>query len=342
MANITPATTACIRKIRATLPVEAFQPAPHRLWHLLLHGTLILAGYLAIRVWPATAWLAAILIGHSLACLAFVAHEISHNAVIRRRPIKYALEFAALGINMVPPTMWNRLHNDAHHGHANTPDDPDRPFVVDEHSPLTGWYAALFYPARESWAANGLVLAHFVAYIFRNIASVFYVGRSKPTVCTRKADYRPAEQRIIAVELVVIGIAQYGVWRLVGGSWVNYAWASPAALVVASAVIMMYVFTNHFLNPISHEHDPLSGTTSVRVPRAFDWLHSNFSFHTEHHLFPSLNSDYYPAVSEALKELAPGDYKQLPINEAWRQLWRQPRFRSVQSPARPPACPPER
>ena len=92
---------------------------------------------------------------------------------------------------------------------------------------------------------------------------------------------------------------------------------------------MAYVFTNHFLNPISHEHDPLSGTTSVRVPRFFDRLHSHFSFHTEHHLFPALNSDYYPLVSDALKTEAPHAYRQIEFSEAWRQLWRQPRFRAV-------------
>ena len=329
MAHIAPATALRIRKIRETLPPEAFQPAHHRLWHLPFHVALIVSGYALVRRWPASGPFAAILIGHSLACLAFVAHEISHNAVIRARLVKYALEFIALGINLVPPTMWSRLHNDAHHGHANTPEDPDRPFIDEERGWSTRWYAALFYPARESWASNGLVLAHFVSYILRNVASVFYPGARKPAICTRKAGYRPAEKRRIAGELAVMLAGQYGVWRLTGSSWSSYAWASPAALVVASAVIMAYVFTNHFLNPIAHEHDPLSGTTSVRVPKIFDVLHSNFSFHTEHHLFPALNSDYYPMVSDALKKQAPEAYRQLDFSEAWRQLWRQPRFRQV-------------
>jgi len=329
MAAIAPATAQCIRKIRESLPVEAFQPATRRLWHLPAHAALIAASYAMIRRVPASGPLAAIVIGHSLACLAFVGHEISHNAVVRHRGVKYVLEFLLFGINMAPATMWNRLHNDAHHSHANTLEDPDRPFVSDEHGWATRWYAALFYPARESWAANGLVFAHFVSYLLRNIASVFYVGRAKPAVCTRKAEYRPAEKRRIVVELAAMLLMQYGVWRVCGASWINYFWVSPAALCVASAVIMAYVFTNHFLNPISHEHDPLSGTTSVRVPKLFDRLHCNFSFHTEHHLFPAMNSNYYPLVSEALKEDAPEAYCQLDFADAWRQLWQQPRFRAV-------------
>lgn len=340
MAPIAPSTALCIRKIRETLPAEAFQPATRRLWHFPVHATLIAASYFVIRRVPAAGPLAAIVIGHSLACLAFVAHEISHNAVVRGRRVKYALEFVALGINMAPPTMWNRLHNDAHHSNANTLEDPDRPFLSGERGWSTRLYAALFYPAKESWAANGLVFAHFVSYILRNIASVFYIGRAKPAICTRKADYRPFEKRRIAAELAVMLAMQYGVWRACGADWMNYFWASPAALCVASSVIMAYVFTNHFLNPISQEHDPLSGSTSVRVPRLFDTLHSNFSFHTEHHLFPAMNSDYYPLVSEALKDVAPDDYRQLAFRDAWRQLWQQPRFRPVAAPrASSPSAP---
>jgi fatty acid desaturase len=329
MATMVSSTAQCIRTIRASLPPEAFEPAPNRLWHLPAHAAVIAAGYFLLRRWPAAGPIGAILIGHSLACLAFVAHEISHNAVIRHRPLKRVLELAALGINMVPPTMWNRLHNDAHHSHANTVEDPDRAYLESERSGATWLYAAATMPAREGWRANVLVFVHFVTYLSRHIAAVFYPGDAKPDILTRKPAYRAGERRAIALELVLMFGMQYGIWVAVGGSWANYFWASPVALCVASAVIVSYVFTNHFLNPISHDHDPLAGSTSVRVPKLFDRLHSNFSFHTEHHLFPTLNSDYYPLVSEALKQEAPEAYRQLGFAEAWRQLWLQPRFRKI-------------
>ena len=329
MAAIAPDTASCIRKIRASLPPEAFQPSPARLGHLVLHCAAIVVGYLAIKRWPIAGPVVAIAIGHSLACLAFVAHEISHNAVIRNRPVKYLLTLVALGINTVPPTMWSRLHNDAHHGHANTIDDPDRPFIDGEQSVAANAYAAATMPSRETSRGNVMIFAHFVTYIGRHLVTVFYAPGRKPSIVTRRPGYRRAERHAIVAELGVIAMMQYGVWMLCGRSWLNYFWASPAALCVASAVIMSYVFTNHFLNPISHAHDPLTGTTSVRVPRFFDRLHSNFSFHTEHHLFPSLNSDYYPLVSEALKDEAPDAYRQLNFGEAWRQLWEQPRFRPL-------------
>jgi fatty acid desaturase len=328
MHGISPETAARIREIRRSLPPEAFQPNPRRLWMMGAHALVVAAGYWCIRVSPITAPLAALLIGHSLACMAFAAHELSHNAVIRQRHLKYLVSLLAFGINAVPPTMWNRLHNDAHHGHAGTSRDPDRPFLEEELSPATAWYARVFYPSTDSWRTV-LVLCHFVTYLTRNIACVFYPGDHKPAVVTSKPAYRSHERWYVAGELVAMALMQWGVWRATGSSWTNYLWASPVALCVASGVLMIYVFTNHFLNPIDHEHDPIRGTTSVVVPPAVDWLHANFSFHTEHHLFPSMNSDYYPLVSEALRKEVPGSYSRVPIGRAWRQLWKEPAFRKL-------------
>jgi fatty acid desaturase len=49
--------------------------------------------------------------------------------------------------------------------------------------------------------------------------------------------------------------------------------------------IMSYLYTEHMLCPMSETDDCLVTTLSVRVPRIFDYLHVNFSYHTEHHNF---------------------------------------------------------
>lgn len=322
-------TAACIRRVRATLPPEAFQPNPRRLLIALIHAVIVVAAYGGIRLWPGIGPLAALVIGHSLACMAFVAHELSHNAVVRHRGLKYVVSLVVFGINGLPPTMWNRLHNLTHHHHAGTEMDPDRPFLASEDQPLTTWYARLFYPSRQSWRSV-LVVFHFVTYIARHLATVFYPADAKPAIVTSKPAYRAVERWVIAGELGAIAALQWLVWMGTGRSWANYAWASPVALGVASAVIMAYVFTNHFLNPITHDHDPIAGTTSVIVPKFIDRLHCNFSYHTEHHLFPSLNADYYPLVSAALKVEAADRYRQVPLREAWQQLWEQEAFRQLE------------
>ena len=104
---------------------------------------------------------------------------------------------------------------------------------------------------------------------------------------------------------------------------------------LTSCISMSYIFTNHFLNPLSHEADPVRGTTSVIVPAWVDRFHWNFSYHTEHHVFPTMNSDYYPALSCELARRFPGEYQRIPMGEAWRRLWQRRGF------ATPPRLPME-
>jgi fatty acid desaturase len=97
---------------------------------------------------------------------------------------------------------------------------------------------------------------------------------------------------------------------------------------------MLYVFTNHFLNPLCEHSDPLVGSTSVIVPRWMDWLHDNFSYHTEHHVFPGMNPRYYPEVSRLLQKHFPDRYNRVPFGEAWRRIWQQEEFISESKPAK--------
>lgn len=325
--SISPQTAQDIRLIRAGLPPEAFRPNHRRMLDAVVHSCVIGLGIVGVRLFPWLGPLAALVIGHSLACLAFVGHEASHNAVIRHRWGRNLLCYWTLSLNIVPPTMWNRLHNDAHHQNAGTREDPDRPFLEDEETTTRRWYAQLLYPSDDTFVGI-LVFAHFVTYLARNIATVFYPAPHKPFSVPARPDYSRAERWTVAAELIWIGALQVGIFLAVGSDWVRYLWVGPVALVVASSVVMAYVFTNHFLNPIGDAPDPVTGTTSVIVPRIFDRLHGHFSHHTEHHLFPSMNSDFYPAVSAALRAAAPERYQQLAFGEAWRRLWRQRTFRT--------------
>jgi fatty acid desaturase len=73
----------------------------------------------------------------------------------------------------------------------------------------------------------------------------------------------------------------------------------------------VYVFTNHFANAVLDSADPLAGTTSVIVSPLLDRLHLNFSFHTEHHLFPAMDSRFLPLVSRLLEEHFPARYHRI-------------------------------
>ena len=320
-----------VREIKAGLPPRAFLPAPQKLWIMLAHLALVVAAYVVLR-FHSTVIIGlplALVIGHSLACLGFLAHELAHGAIVRSRPLRYALEFFFWGITLIPATVWRRVHNQTHHIHANTPGDPDRPFLPTEETVRTRWYTRLFYPNRRSLPWNPLVALHLVGYTTRNVVAAFYRPPGKPDVVPAVPRYSVRQRVFIALELLGILSIQVGVFLLVGRNWVAYLWASPVAYAVTSTVAMGYIFTNHFLNPITETHDPLLGTTSVSVPSIMDRIHVHFSLHTEHHLFPGMNSDFYPQVAAALKEQFPERYHHLPLWSAWRQLWKREAFSKV-------------
>jgi len=311
-----------VRVLRPHLDPAMFTPRPDHLWRVAFHAGVLLAGYLSLRMqWPYTGAVSALVIGHSIACLGFLAHDISHHSVVRSRSAIRILELVLFGLNVTPPTMWRRVHNQSHHAHANTRNDPDRPFGKHEHTPATQWYARVFYPEGASWMRAPVVLCHWIAYVARNTAAALMPGRIKPSVVPFKPCYTPSQRLTLLAELLWLGVLQWGIWHLVGAQWQAYLWAS-AGLLAASALAMAYIFTNHFLNPLCDDADPLVGSLSVTVPRWVDWLHDNFSYHTEHHLFPGLNPRHFPAVARLLQHHFPDRYNRLPMCEAWRRLWR--------------------
>jgi fatty acid desaturase len=118
---------------------------------------------------------------------------------------------------------------------------------------------------------------------------------------------------------------QIGIFLAVGGQCLPYLFAGHF-LVLSLLLLSWHFFTNHFIKPLCEGNDPLVASTSVLVPDLFNRLHFNFSYHTEHHVFPNINSDYYPLVSELLKERYSDRYNQLPLGEAWRQLRQHEEF----------------
>lgn len=320
------------RVVRPHLPREAFAPQPRDLGRMAFHGAVLAAALAGLRftdvpwVWP----LFCLVIGHAIACLAFLAHDLSHGSIVRSRAVRRALELVLWGLNVTPPTMWRRLHNETHHLETNTVHDPDRLFRASEETRLRRIYTQLLYPHNETLAGAPLVMVHFLTYIARHLLSALMPGAQRLPVTTAKPRYARGDRRRIAGELVVIALVQAGIYFAVGGG-ARYLWAAPIALLVTSAVVMTYIWTNHLLNPLCDHADPLVGSTTVVVPAWMNWLHANFSYHTEHHVFPAMSSRYYPVVSRLLQEHFPERYNQLPLREAWRRIWRHDKY--IEEPA---------
>ena len=312
-----------IREVKKLLPREALSPDPHKLIYLFGYFIILFFAYLLFHFRNNLIYyfLLTILVTHCLSCIGFLSHELSHNSIIRNKKYRYILEVVSWGINLIPATLWNRVHNHTHHIQTNTINDPDRQYFTSEKTAGTNLYTKIFYPNKKSLKWNPVVAFHFIPYIFRNIISSFYSKNSKPAIVPFKPKYSSKQRAKIVVELVVIILFQITIFNLVGRNLLAYFFASPLSYLFTSAVFNTYIFTNHFLNPIHEHSDPLLGTTTVEVPALLNKLHFNFSYHTEHHLFPSMNSKFYPELSKILQTKYPDRYHYLTIKDAWKKLW---------------------
>lgn len=317
-----------VRTLRPLLPKEAFEPSPHKLWHVGMHLGIIAACVVAVR-WSSSAWLyavAAVVSGHSSACLAFLNHDISHGAVVRGRRKKRVIETFIWAVIMTPATLWLRVHLQGHHRGANTHIDPDRKFLASEQTPATHRFSKIFMPSSSTRFWLPTVFLWFHAYVVRYTADAFSRADARlPTIIIR-LPFKPGDRLRIVMEGLFIAAIQLGVFVSVGADGVKYFFVGPVAMGTATSVVMMYVFTNHLLNPHVEISDPLIATTSIIVPGWMNWFHSNLSFHTEHHVFPRLNPAYYPLVAKLLQQHWPERYHQLTLSDAWRRLWKADEF----------------
>jgi fatty acid desaturase len=194
-------------------------------------------------------------------------------------------------------------------------------------------YTALFYPHGGRPRPNPLVLLHFLPYVLKQTLGALFPAGPVALLIPAPCPFSRGQRLRIAGELLLIAGFQYGLFVLAGRG-IAYVFVGPLAVAWASVFIMLYVFTNHFANAVLDRADPLAGTTSVIVSPLLDWLHLNFSFHTEHHLFPAMDSRFLPLVSRLLQEHFPARYQRVPIAVAWRRAWQRAAFAEVE------ACPP--
>lgn len=175
-----------------------------------------------------------------------------------------------------------------------------------------------------SW--NPLVFLHFIGYISRITLSA--LSSTNGNIKLNAVKYKKSEIINILFDLILILILiiQIFLFKISGCSLSKFVLISFISYTLTSSFLMAYIQTNHFINPIVNENDPLVSSTSVKVPKIFDFLHFNFSYHTEHHVFPNMNSDYYPEVSRLLKKNFPEKYNRISIFDAWRRLWKNDVF----------------
>lgn len=302
-------------ELKPLLPRAVFAPARSRLIWLPVQlavvggATLVLAAHLVPWfVVPALS----LAIGFAFASMTFLAHETLHAAVVRHRGLRYVVGFVALLPFVMSPRLWIAWHNRVHHGNANRAGvDPDANPTLAEYrgSSRIRFVTNHFALGRRSWTG---VIGLLVGFSVQSAHMLF---------TARRRGFLSRREHWLALLETTLGVAVWtGLAWLVGAKTFLFVFGLP--LLVANAIVMTFIMTNHSLSPLTDINDPLVNSLSVTGPRWLEWLTLEFGYHVEHHLFPAMSSRHARRVREAVRQCWPTRYQSMSLWQALLALHR--------------------
>ncbi len=322
------------KTLRPFLPAKAFAPDSSKLIILFLNIAILIFGWAIasqLNNWSVyLLWLylpIAVVMGNSIFILGISSHDIMHGSVIRNSRLMHFSSLLGFTMQWMPPTLWQAVHNRVHHSKTNSLTDPDRNYLYQQPQTWGKRIQNLLVPSSEV-SPIGLIVGMMTVwglYTFRHLTSVLlFNGKSVDyvpatfTLSTKKRIAILGELLVmLSLHLSIIAFLQFSPLNLVLGYFLPIS--------IGYAISIFYIYTNHLLCRMTTINDPLINSVSLRVPKIFDKLHLNFSYHTEHHIFPGINSDYYPLVQELIESHYPGRMNLLDAGDAWNLLMETPR-----------------
>lgn len=303
-------------QISPHLPEKAFKPVPSRLLGGLAYLLIITGCIVSISIFDLNIWINLLLsavIGLSFSGIGFLGHEVLHGTVVKHAKIRNFIG----GICFLPfttgPLLWRKWHNSTHHVHTQHSDkDPD------------------------TWATAEVILKHpllrllfRIPRVFRSIGYVLFLFINFNTHSTRMfirfiKHFKPSKRTSVWIQFLFPWLTWIALLFLIGPMKWTFAYLIPA--LIANFIVSSYIATNHNLNPQTETNDPLANSLTVTVPKWVDVLHYQFSLHTEHHMFPSMNPKYYPLVKEQIKKMWPERYHEMSYTKAMLTLIKTPRI----------------
>ncbi|RKH49646.1 fatty acid desaturase family protein [Corallococcus llansteffanensis] len=311
-------------ELRRALPPEAFERQPLRGLVALglvpvMAALIYVLGTRSLPDWACL--LIALVLGQLITAVGLAAHEALHHSVFHSRAMEDLIGWVGFAPFLVTPGNWRAWHVQAHHSAANVlVRDPDvLPRQTDWH---TQGFAKLFHamsPGSGHWLS-------FISF------SVFFTAQGQAFLwhhCRLPAfqhvHLHRARERVLTL-LLAAGWGALG-WVL-GPRAAFYALVLP--LFIGNISLMIYIATNHWMQPASEETDnPFVNTASVETHPVLNWLHFNFSYHQEHHIFPAQSPKYAPLLRKHLRQLNPRASIVYPHRHALRMLFRRPALYSA-------------
>ena len=298
-----------VHHLKPRLPDVAWRPASSRLVWLPVYASVIVVATIAIArqwlPWPGVPVLS-LMIGLSFAGLMFLGHEVMHGAVVRGRRAKLLVGWLCFAPAVVSPRLWSVWHNRMHHANTNRLEvDPDMYPSLASYRKRRAVRFAIdhFAPGGRRWrGVLGLVLGFSVQSV-----EILVTARAR-------LQMSPRDHRHAVVEAVVTSMLWIAVGSAIGALAFVFAYVLP--IVVANAVVMSFILTNHGLCAATDVNDPLIGSLSVTTPRWVEWLTLGFGYHVEHHLLPAVSARHARSIRAAILELWPECYQSTPLGTA--------------------------
>ncbi|HSI72058.1 MAG TPA: fatty acid desaturase [Fimbriimonas sp.] len=304
--------------LRRELPDHLFQPDNRNLLWFVPHSLII-----GLGLWLLTAhftWWAApllsLVIGHSFACLAFLGHETCHGGALKNKRLRWFLTGVAFSPLAIGPTLWNRWHNAEHHGNTQHKElDPDRLFTLDEFkfNPTLRWLYNMSPLAR-----NLVIFGFFSLMMTQHNVTVLLMYLRDPKT-------KPQERAAMIAEFLIPKALWIGISLALG--WQVFLFGYFVPLLVVNTIVISYIATNHFLNPLADHSDVLASSLSVTLPRWLGWLdvlHLHFGAHVAHHVFPQAPTRHARYLEEEIAERWPDRFHSMPFHKALKLLWDTP------------------
>lgn len=306
------------KELKRSLPAEVFAADYGNLLWLPVHTALIAGLYWLLATGYSIVWapFATIAIGHSMGCMGFVAHDIAHGGTVRKLWLRDLLAGWGFSPLWISPLLWRKWHNSDHHNNTQIKGvDPDHLFTIEDykHNPV------LKFLYRLSPLLRNLVI--FGSFTFRMTQQTMRML----IVYLRDPETDGRDKAIMLSQTLLQAGLWFGVSAWLG--WPVLVWGYVVPLLVLNAMVIAYIATNHFLNPLADESDVLATSLSVTLPgplKVLDPLHQYFGAHVAHHLFPQAAGKHARTIERKVAELWPDRFHTMPITRALKLLWDTP------------------
>ena len=322
------------KKLRPLLPSEAFLPDRDKVWILLINVMIMIVGWAIASYLDRWSWYylwlylpIAVIMGNSVIVLLFSTHDLLHSSAISNPWLRRVISLFGLTMLWMPPTLWKAVHNREHHNKTNSEQDPDRSFLFSQPNNWGKWIQNAFIPSSEVNPIGLVVgMAHsWGIHTFRNLTSVLFFNNRSAQYPVVAFNISEKERTAIALELLaIIGLHLIIILSL-GFSPIKLLFSYFLPIWIGYSGLIFYIFTNHLLCRMTDKNDVLVNSLSIRAPKIFDVLHINFSYHTEHHIFPGMNPSYYPMVQELLLIHYSDQFNLMDADKAWKLMLETPR-----------------